>query len=850
MRPDQWERVKQLFHEVLARPAEHRHTWLVEASAGDDRVIAEVERLVAAHLAAGSFIETPVTDLHAERPRSRTPKSGSWMGQYRLDALLGVGGMGEVYQAIDAVLGRTVAIKIVSEDEAAAHERLRREARHASALNHPNICTIHHVGDHDRRPFIVMEFVDGHSLSDTIPPSGLPVAVVTDYAGQILDALAHAHAHGVVHRDLKSANVMVKPTGQVKLLDFGLAKRVDGVAPIAPAAVPGSTDRTVMGGTLPYMAPEMLRGQPADARTDLWAFGVLLYEMCTGRLPFTGRSTFEMTSAILNVDPAPVPPTVHPSLAAAIRGCLQKDPENRYQDAADVKRGLADAVRSPRPTPVHRLSRRATPALVVVAVALLVAIALVGPYWRRATAAPVRAIHALAVLPLENLSPGAAEDYFADGITEALITDLGKMRDLRVISRTTSMRFRGARKSLSEVAKELKVDALVEGAVQHDGNNVRVIARLFGSSDQQLWTGTYERPVRDVLVLQRDIVRAIADRVGVSLTVQDDRRLSLVRSVDPDAYEAYLKGRYYWNKRTPESLSTAVQEFHAATKADPTYAPGYVGLADCYNQMGTVMVAQASPAKMRPLANAAAIAALQIDPTLGEGHAALAYTLHYDWQWEPAGREFRRAIELSPNNALAHIWYANYLASLMRLDEAVVQVQIARQLDPLSLVVQTNVGWTMGYARRVEEAIAAYREALRLDANYVQAHARLGSIYASIGRFDEAVAEHETVLRLSRGSTSSLVGLAITYAEVGRRREAERLLADILLAARRQYIPPFALAQVYVKLGNADRTFECLERAYEERSNGRVYLNVDDVFAAVRDDPRYRDLLRRVGLAQ
>ncbi len=849
MRPDQWELVKRLFHDALARPAEQRHGWLAQACDGDTEVAAEVERLVAAHLAAGSFIQTPVADLHGDpRERARRARSGSWMGQYRLDALVGIGGMGEVYQALDSSLGRTVAIKIVGHDEAASHERLRREARHASGLNHPNICTIHHVADSDGQPFIVMEFVEGRSLGDTIPPRGLPIATAVTYADQILDALAHAHAHGLVHRDLKSANVMIRPDGRVKLLDFGLARRVEAAAATPGPLSAGSTDRSAMGGTLPYMAPEMLRGQPADARTDLWAFGVLLYEMVTGHLPFARRTDVDLSSAILNDPPASFPPNVPASLRALILCCLEKDPADRYQDAAQVKVDLRVVGETDDRRP-GRLRWRSAKALTLAATVLLAVAAISGWRWRQAAAAatPAPRIHALAVLPLENLSPDRSQDYFADGMTEELITELGRTPGLRVISRTTAMRYRGANKSLSEVAKELKVDGLVEGSVVHEGNTVRVAARLFDSSDEQLWTGTFERPFRDVLVLRRELVRAIVHRVGSTSATADDGSVP-VRSVDPDVYEAYLKGRYYWNKRTPESLATAVEQFRAATAADPTYAPAYVGLADCYNQMGTVMVAQASPARMRPLAVAAAIAALQIDSTLGEAHAALAYTRHYDWQWEAAGNEFRRAIELSPNNALAHIWYANYLASLMRLDEAVAQVLTARQLDPLSMVVQTNVGWTMAYAGRSDQAIDAYRAALALDPDYVQAHSRLAAAYEHLGRFDAALAEEQTVVRLSKHSASSLLGLAIMYAQVGRRHEAEALLPELVGASRAQYLPPFGLAQVYVRLGDYDRTFECLERAYAERSNGMVYLNVDDVFAAVRSDPRYQSLLRRVGL--
>ena len=336
-----WETVKRLFHEALDRPVDGRTAWLAQQCREDPEVRTEVERLIAAHLAAGSFIENPITDLHAERTPPPGARVGTRLGAYRLDALLGAGGMGEVYQAVHADLGRDVAIKVVWRDEAAAHDRLRREARNASRLNHPNICTIHHVGDHDGRPFIVMELVDGRLLSELIPPDGLPVATAVTYGIQILDALVHAHAHRVIHRDLKSANVMVRPNGQLTLLDFGLARQLD-VAPVgAPASWTTAVDLTAAGGTLPYMAPEILRGEPADTRTDLWAFGVLFYEMVSGRLPFSGRTGYEVGSAILNDAPSPLPDSVPPTLASCILRCLEKDRDLRPQHATDVKTELA-----------------------------------------------------------------------------------------------------------------------------------------------------------------------------------------------------------------------------------------------------------------------------------------------------------------------------------------------------------------------------------------------------------------------------------------------------------------------------------------------------------------------------
>jgi eukaryotic-like serine/threonine-protein kinase len=862
-----WEEIKRLFHGALEQPAERRAAWLLGQTPDSPEVCAEVERLLEAHHAAGSFIETPVTDLHAPPPARQGLKVGTWLGPYRLEALLGAGGMGEIYQAIHADLARAVAIKVVGRDEPAAHERLRREARNASRLDHPHICTIHHVGDHEGRPYIVMALVDGRPLSELIPRGGLPAPVAVKYGIQILDALAHAHGQRVIHRDLKSANVMVGPHGHVTLLDFGLARQLDGVVSGAPVPSVTAVHLTAVGGTLPYMAPEILRGQAADTRTDLWAFGVLLFEMLTGHLPFGGETGYQVGSAILNESPQRLPPHVPSSLAACIVRCLRKEPADRPQHAAEVKAQLeafagGDTARAPGagprtrsrhwwhpPLSPWRRAIRAAPVMMAVAI-LLTALGIAGRHWNTLAETPHAPIHALAVLPLENVSGDASQDYFADGLTESLISALGKTAGLRVTSRTTAMYYKDARVSLADVARELGVDALVQGSVAREGDRVRVTARLLGAAHQELWTQTYERPAREILALQRDIVRSVAEHLSLALTPQDDARLSRVRTVDPDVYESYLKGRYHWNRRTQASLATAVDHFGAAIAADPTYAPAHVGLADCYNQLGTVMVSGGSPSEMRPRAMAAAIAALQIDPLLGEAHGALAYARHYEWHWDAAGQSFQRAINLDPGNPLIHLWYANYLVSLQRLDEAVTQVEMARELDPLSPVVMTNVGWTLSYAGRYPEAIEAYREALALSPNYLQAHMRLAGASAKLGQYDAARAEAEAVVALTGGKAFALVGLASIHAMAGRHREAEHVLEEVVTLARTEYVSPFAMAQPYLRLGQYDPAFEWLERAFEERSNGMAYLAVEPWLAPVRSDPRYHDLLRRVGLAR
>ena len=712
-----------------------------------------------------------------------------------------------------------------------------------------------------------MELVDGRLLSELIPPEGLPAATAAAYGIQILDALVHAHDHRVVHRDLKSANVMVRPNGQLTLLDFGLARQLDGVVMDPQSLSTAAVDLTAAGGTLPYMAPEILRGEAADPRTDLWSFGVLLYEMMSGRLPFSGQTAYEVGSAILNDAPAALPGHTPAAIASCITRCLEKERGQRPQQATEVKAelesfaagSLADAQAPSERQPRRSLRRTSAgrtlwPATritwaAMVASALLMSIGFAGWQWRQGFARPgVEAIRAVAVLPLENLSGDPSQDYFVDGVTESLISEIGKAGGLRVTSATTALRYRGTGLSMPEVTKALGVDAVIHGSVLRDGDRVRIEATLLGGGDQQLWAESYDRPAREILALQRDIVRAVANRIALSLTPEVEDRLSRMRSVDPDVHASFLKGRYYWNKRTQASLATAVEHFSAAISADPTYAPAYAGLADCYNQLGTVMVASGSPSEMRPQAIRAAINALQIDPELGEAHGALAYARHYDWQWDAAERGFVRAIELDANNALVRLWYANYLASRQRLDQAVAQVEKAKELDPLSPVVMTNVGWTLSYAGRLQDAIAAFRKALELDPNYIQAHMRLAGAYVGLGQFDAALAENETVSRLRGPNALDLIGAANIYAMAGRRHEARQALDEFLARAGTGYVPPWGLAKLYLVLGDVDRAFELLERAYQERSNGMVYLALDSEFATVREDARYLDLVKRVGL--
>jgi len=452
------------------------------------------------------------------------------------------------------------------------------------------------------------------------------------------------------------------------------------------------------------------------------------------------------------------------------------------------------------------------------------------------------------VLSLQGERSGREPAYFADGVTEALIGRLGTVDGIRVLSRTSTARY-ADNPSLAALRRDLAADLAVRGAVEIAAGRIRLVLTVVDTATgRSVWQHAFERPSNEVLALENDAARGIADGVGVQVAASRQNLLRVARAVDPVVYENYLKGRFYSNKRTQGSLEQAAAFYRSAIDLDPTYAPAHAALADCYNQLGTVMVGTASPADMRPRARVEAVAAIQADDSLAEAHATLGYISHYDWEWATAEREFRRALDLNPNLALAHVWYANYLASTKRLDRAVAEVQRAEQLDPFSLVVVTNLGWTLGYARRPNDAIAAYHRALALDPNYVQARWRLAGELAEIGRFDEAITETRKVVEMTSRSPSTLAGLAQVYADAGRRTESVTTVNALLKLSGSQYVSPVSIYATYFRLGDADKGFEWLDRAIEERSNGVVYVAVDSFMDRVRDDPRYRRVLDRIGL--
>jgi eukaryotic-like serine/threonine-protein kinase len=794
---------------------------------------------------------------------------GRTLSHYKVLSEISQGGMGTVYRALDVNLGREIALKLLPPELVADPKRRRRfeiEARAAATLEHPHVAAIYEIDEAEGSTFIAMELIRGQPLSEVLRRGRMEPVRVLELAVEVAEGLARAHDRGIVHRDLKPGNIMLTEDDHAKIIDFGLAKLNEPAASgddDTQTGAEGATEAGTVLGTAAYMSPEQARGLRVDHRSDIFSFGIVLHEMLSGERPFRGDSRVDMLHAILH-SPAPrlLAPSGAPDVQRILDRCLAKDPQDRYPTMKDAIVDLRAAWRRlesgswPDASPTEEVSRlhptdaptlerlarpgQARPWLAAAALLLLAAAAAGG--WRAWSSRGSARIEALAVLPLQNLSGDPEQEYFADGLTEALISDLAKIRALKVISRTSAMRYKGTKESLPDIARALGVDAVVEGSVLRSGERVRITAQLIdAASDRHLWSESYERDVRDVLALQREVARAIAREVQVALTPEEQAGLGKTRPVDAEAYQLHLKGRYMWNKRSREGFDKALQLFQEAIDKDPAYAPAYSGLADTYGVLASVGYDVLPEHEAMPKARAAALRALDIDPNLAEAHASLAWVKHrYDWDWPAAEREFKLATSLNPGYATAHQWHSELLSTLGRHDEGLEVARRARDLDPLSLIINHNVARRLYFARRFDEAVAESKKTLEMDPQFRVARVMLGLEHAALGRFKEAAGEFEA------SGAGSLAGYA--YGRSGRTAEALEVLSRLRTDAQSGHVPPTYFMFVHLGLGQKEEALAWLEKGFAARSDYMIYLGVDPILDPLRGEPRFQDLLRRVGL--
>jgi eukaryotic-like serine/threonine-protein kinase len=786
---------------------------------------------------------------------------GQTLGHYRILEKAGAGGMGVVYRAHDQQLERDVAVKVLPSGTLSSEivrRHFHKEAMALAKLNHPNIETVYEFGTQDGIDFLVMEYVPGKTLANRLASGSLAEKEVVAFGTQITAALAEAHDRGIVHRDLKPENIAITHKGQAKVLDFGLAKLLHAEK---DATTDTLTQAQAPAGTLPYMSPEQLRGESVDARSDIYSIGAVLYEMATSQRAFGGDIPSRIIDNILHqppVSPRALNRGISAELERIILKCLEKEPDNRFQSAkeleVDLRRlvapgGAASATSS---VPKRRMLARRT--FVKAGGALLGAAAIVFIIFGRLTWSNAHTgippIQSVAVLPLANLSGDPAQEYFADGMTDELITEMGQVGVLRVISRTSVMQYKGVKRPMPQIARELNVDGVIEGSVERVGDRVRISAQLiYAPTDRHVWSRSYERDMQNVLAMQDDVAQAIVAEIRTNVTPRRQAPAGASRRIDPQAYELYLKGRYFWNKRTDEGLRKGLQYFQESTAKDARDPRGYAGIADSYLMLAEYGTFPAHEAV--PKAKAAALKAVELDDSLAEAHASLAALKEdYDWDWSGAEKEFKRSLELNPSYATSHQWYAEFLAEMGRSKEAVDEIARARELDPLSLIVNTVVGEIFYESRQNDQAVQQLRKTLELDPHFAEAHRLLGETYLQLSKHAEAVAELQTALTLSGNSVQNEAFLGQAYGLSGRKNEAKALLDHLKKRSAPVYVSPADLSLVYAGLGDHEQAFRLLDEACKRRLPSMVNLKVDPSLDNLRSDPRFQDLLHQIGFPQ
>src|SRR6266567_224835 len=743
---------------------------------------------------------------------------------------------GRVYLAEDTKLNRKVAIKFLPESLVAderARKRLVREAQAAARLDHPNICAIHEVSEEDGRSFIVMQYIEGETLDLMMKRKPLDLSESLSFATQVADALAEAHAHGIIHRDIKPSNIIIAARGQAKVMDFGLAKVVEESGRIDTEAETQTllTAPDVIMGTVPYMSPEQVKGEKLDARTDIFSFGVVLYEMLCGRQPFASESAASTASAILTHEPSPVvryAPDAPEELQRIVRKCLEKDRDRRYQTMRDVATDLHNlqwdhivlgrSTASPLVSrPAVYTFRRSLRGWTLMAVALLLLTAVGIELYRWSVNKSTRTITSLAVLPLGNIGGDSNTEYLSDGLTESLLDRLSRVPNLKIMSRSAVFRYKGQNVDAQQAAHALNVEAILTGRVTQRGDDLSINIELVdGRDDSHIWGAHYDRKLADILAVQQDMTREISQRLRLEFT--GEKQNLIQRSTrNPEAYQLYLRGRYFWNKRTEDCLRKSIEYYEQATKLDPNYALAYVGISDSYG-MTTATLGTFPPSEAGSKAKEAALRALEIDDTLAEAHVSLGRVkMFFDWDWPAAEHEFKRGIELNPTYAEAHHIYAHYLMAMRRVSEAFDESQKYLQLDPLNVAGHNHLGWHYLYARQYDQALAQLLKTAEMESNFVGVLLYLGWVYEQKRMYPQAIATFQQAVRLST-TPLMLASLGHAYAIAGSRDEAKKILLQLEDLSKQRYVSAYDKAIIYVGLSDVNQSLEWLQRAAQERS--------------------------------
>ncbi len=776
--------------------------------------------------------------------------------RYEIIEELGKGGMGRVYKVNDTEIKERVALKLLKHEIASDEntiERFRNELKIARRVSHKYVCRMYDIGREEEKYFITMEYVEGEDLKSHIrKKERLSTEDAIGITKQICEGLVEAHRLGVVHRDLKPQNIMIDKQGDARIMDFGIARSLEA---------PGVTATGVIIGTPDYISPEQAEGEAADQRSDIYSLGVILYELVTGSVPFRGDTALSVAikhKTQLPQDPRKLNPDICEDLSRLILICMEKDRNRRYQTAADLLSDLRNIeggfplgtkIRPRRETFVTALIRKKffVPVLVI-AVAIIVIIVWQLFPQRDAVFTP-SGVPSIAVLPFADLSPHKDQEYFCDGMTDDIITKLSGINELKVISRTSVMRYKNSDKDIKKIGQELNVATVLEGSIQKERDKIRINVQLINMEDGfHLWAETYDQKLAGIFDIQDEISQAITEALRIELIDKEKALLVKRYTENLEAYNLYLKGRYFWNKRTEEGYQKSLEYFQEAIEKDPTYALAYTGIADYYNLLG--YYDYLPPKEAFPKAKAAAEKALEMDETLAEAHNSLAMVKeNYDWDWKGAEREYRRAIELNPNYATAHQWYAGYLGAMGRHDESIAENKQAQELDPLSPIIGADLGTNFISARQYDQAIKEFQKVLEMDPDYIVAHLFLGMAYAGKEMYDEAIAALQKAQSLS-GDDDSLMNvfLGVIYSLSGKKDEAKKVLNKVIELSKHSYVSPWGISLIYVGLGQKDQAFEWLEKAYDERDHWMSSLKVLPIFDSIRSDPRFIALLKKMNL--